>query len=519
MRKHLTDTRPAGMRSFTPYAEFKIKMAEAAKAGLISVGNEPEVVAIENADSNVDMSNPDAVPGSDSALGQVSPPFFQKKITIVADKQKKRGRKSSSTASDDESSAEIEAELADAQHVIDTLTAEFEGKIADQQNTISRMYEEMETLTFENTTLKLLFADFAISAHRQNKPTPRSFTSNTADQEDFPALPPPASRQSTGTQRPAQKQQQQSQKQQQSPKQQQLQHPHQASSTAAVVKPSSTFRATAKKPVLKIPTVDIHTVLVFPIKENDIRTTDMEVKTFVIALAAVLRSNSSPIKPLKVRALNKGGIALDTASKVDQAAMVAMISGSIAFQHVTARAASKLNPRLCIEGIRNEFIPDDVVRSLTQNNPEIFGKRPEAEDLRHVTTRTNNRSPTSVLIIEVTPAIRAKIMVNKTLRFDWCEGIVSDNIFIRQCMKCFAFGHLKNQCDEVTPAVCGCCGEAHLTIECQKKNTAAEIKSCVSCLSHPLYKSSASSHGARDSAKCPTFRSIIRRIQNNIQYV
>lgn len=409
---------------------------------------------------------------------------------------------------------------------------EQDAKITDMNNTISSLYAALEATKEENISLKLLLADQALEIQRLSATVATSAPLNKADSRsakptshapaiipvnrntnaattasstkvvnwsEFPPLPAPADTQSD---EPWQVQQRRKKK-----------------TPAAVAPTATTLRAAPKKIEMRIPTVDIHTVLVSPKQENTIRLTDVQVKTFVNVLATVLHGKSSPIKPLKVRALNKGGLAIDTASKTEQTALATILTSAVECQDYTVRTVPKLNPRLCIEGIRNEFIPDDVAGSLIKSNPGTFGLSPPIEDLRHVITRTNSRSPTSIIIIEVSPAIRAKILTTKSLKLGWAEGTVTDNLYIRQCQNCFAFGHLKNTCPIDQKAACGNCGAAHRTFECPTRNTPGVAKACVLCTGHPLFDSSAQTHGASESSKCPSYRALARKIQNNIQYV
>lgn len=403
-----------------------------------------------------------------------------------------------SEAEESEAEETIEIDEDDAQTAIDTLSEEYEKTITEQYATISALYAQVENLREENISLKLLVADNALMYLRKESNTqPQSANADAAYMSQYPALNSPKAKNSW------------------------QEHATMKTTVIKAVKKPTIFatRPGPKKTEVKIPAVDIHTVLISPRLETTTRTTDAQVKSFVNLLATDLRKKGSLIKPLKVRAINNGGLAIDLPSKNDQDDIVKLLDTTSAGDGFRARAVLKLNPRLRIEGIRNEFIPDNIVQSLAENNTDIFGSSPSDEELRHITTTTNIRSRTSTIIIEVSPAVRAKIMKKKSVKLDMTEGTVSDNLYIRQCRKCFAFGHLKSNCPDKNKKACGSCGGEHLTVDCQTKNTLAGEKTCVICKFHPIFSSSANTHGASESSKCPSYRAVVRKVQNNIQYV
>ena len=86
---------------------------------------------------------------------------------------------------------------------------------------------------------------------------------------------------------------------------------------------------------------------------------------------------------------------------------------------------------------------------------------------------------------------------------------VVERIFVKQCYKCQALGHLISECKARTPN-CFRCGGSHFSRDCTSR-TRADMK-CINCehSSNPLTRSSANTHSAA-SLDCPTIKQFLAK--------
>ena len=112
-------------------------------------------------------------------------------------------------------------------------------------------------------------------------------------------------------------------------------------------------------------------------------------------------------------------------------------------------------------------------------------------------------------VVELSPALRARLMSSKKVNIKWSRCRISDHVSVLQCYKCFKFGHVAKKCKN--KECCAKCGGEHLTNTCEVK----EKYSCINCSCANI---SPANHAAYDKAKCSMLRGIIDRKVSSIDY-
>ena len=388
---------------------------------------------------------------------------------------------------------------------------EYELTINEQRETIAKLTSTLDKVTEQNIVLKLALADMTLkvfNAKSSSEATPNKSQSSGGSQsrksvasEEFPRLPEPTNNMSSAS-TPV--------------------------GVQSIARPTNKapLSFSTKKPVVSLPKTETFTVLISPPLPTTVRSSASDVKKLTGWLGRAILPLATKVQICKVRALNKGCFAVDTCSAAEQTVIINLINNSTDLgQGITARPATKFNPRLRIDGIRKEFVAADkdvILDDLLNYNKDL--QQASADDIKVVTVLGSDKIPTAVVIIEVSPAIRSAIMKTKALSLGLASGVVSDHVFIKQCNRCYDFGHHVSQCTLSADTVCGKCSLEHSTSSCpthaiaNKANRANKGKCCASCLRHPLFKKDAHTHGAMESGICPSYKALIRRIQNNITY-
>ena len=114
------------------------------------------------------------------------------------------------------------------------------------------------------------------------------------------------------------------------------------------------------------------------------------------------------------------------------------------------------------------------------------------------------------LVVEVSPAMRRVFQEQGRIYLRYSSCKFADHVWIMQCYRCLAFGHLARDCKGAQH--CGHCAKAHETKDCANKN---QLPRCHNCLSKNNVISVDIKHSATDAERCPILsRKIKDRIAN-----
>lgn len=165
----------------------------------------------------------------------------------------------------------------------------------------------------------------------------------------------------------------------------------------------------------------------------------------------------------------------------------------------------KFNPRLMVRGIPTGMSAEEIREELILQN---FNAN-EITDLKviYVFPARDGRKTTSC-VLEVSAGIR-NVLKNKNklyLRYSVCS--VSDYVWIRQCYRCLAFGHLARNCE--SQPKCGHCAEAHEMKNCKVRK---DQPKCGNCMRTGRLPPPDLIHSAFDTKNCPI---LVRKFKERI---
>lgn len=215
-------------------------------------------------------------------------------------------------------------------------------------------------------------------------------------------------------------------------------------------------------------------VLIYPTDESaqDSEETKKAVKEVVVP-------KSSGIQVRAVKKIQRGGIVVETATK----------QGAVKIREITSKVPTirlaepkRILPKVLIYDIEQNMTEEEFKEYLYTQN--LTDKDIKVEDVRnHVKLcfKTGRRDlPVCNWVVEVTPEIRAVLMMEGRAYLDFAACKVVDYLAVSRCFKCQGYGHVEKTCKRIGGPLCAHCGKVgHLKAQCPSIN---EKPSCINCL-------------------------------------
>ncbi|XP_020295237.1 uncharacterized protein LOC109860519 [Pseudomyrmex gracilis] len=168
---------------------------------------------------------------------------------------------------------------------------------------------------------------------------------------------------------------------------------------------------------------------------------------------------------------------------------------------------TKLRPRLILHDVPVDMSREDLKTELIALN---LDRTIDTDvDVIYIFPPKRNRAYVSC-IIEVFPAIRAKLLTGSHVYINYSTCRLEDYVRVLQCYKCLAFGHISKNCSAAS--LCGHCAEAHEMKDCPKKDSTALCGNC------KRWMNEEQPHSALDGKTCPILRKRLEEKIKNINY-
>lgn len=170
---------------------------------------------------------------------------------------------------------------------------------------------------------------------------------------------------------------------------------------------------------------------------------------------------------------------------------------------------TKLKPRLILHNVPVGMTKDEIKTDLIALNLDM--QTDTVSDINIIYTFPPKDKKTSVsCVIEVSPAIRTKLLKNSRVYINYSTCRLEDYIRVLQCYKCLAFGHLSKHC--TAESLCGHCAGTHEMKNCPNRSSTAICGNCKRWLHEEL------SHSALDGRSCSILKKRLQEKIRNINY-
>ena len=179
---------------------------------------------------------------------------------------------------------------------------------------------------------------------------------------------------------------------------------------------------------------------------------------------------------------------------------------------VRAEPARRSRPLVIVKGVSKDVSDDDVVGLIIQQNPGLGAKD---DDVRRRFIRRNRKEHLFNIVLEVSPAVRVKLLQQERVNVDHQRLRVDDFSSLLQCYKCLGFGHTRAKCSSDVSVCSHCASTEHQFDVCPNKTDKEKLK-CHNCSKSG--KSSDVKHSATSEKTCPQIKSMQKRIISRTDY-
>ncbi|GFX80693.1 uncharacterized protein TNCV_499601 [Trichonephila clavipes] len=140
-----------------------------------------------------------------------------------------------------------------------------------------------------------------------------------------------------------------------------------------------------------------------------------------------------------------------------------------------ASVPKKRNPAIIIKNVPNEVKNEDLLKVITEQNPEIVV---DDESIRQCRVRFTLKTfqHTRHVVIETHPTVRKSILRQTRLKIIWSACDVDDFLIINRCFNCLGYNHRADECNNAL--ACFHCSGEHKGQDCPNRDAAA----CTNCI-------------------------------------
>lgn len=170
--------------------------------------------------------------------------------------------------------------------------------------------------------------------------------------------------------------------------------------------------------------------------------------------------------------------------------------------------AKMLDPVVAFKGVSSSIKNEELAKSICSMTTQLRGM----EDKFRYMFDMKSGSSTRGVVFRVAPSVY-RILVGLGRVFTINQVInVSKKVLVRQCQRCYSFGHNTKQCESLGfQPKCHTCGQKEAGHKCTK------VISCANCSQHPKYKHEDLSHPP-NCDRCPIYDLQFKRTEQKTNY-
>lgn len=176
--------------------------------------------------------------------------------------------------------------------------------------------------------------------------------------------------------------------------------------------------------------------------------------------------------------------------------------------------SEKKNPRIIVFNIDETELEDEdslIKKVIIQNNMDT---NPNERELKIVHNFKDRKGLINV-ILQLDVHSYECIQRKQKLYIGWKSCSFKDSVNVKQCYKCWKFGHLAKDCRKELP-ICQTCAGEHKVDKCQSNEvccTNCKYASEVLKVPNIDYE-----HNAHDRLKCESYKRVVKELQEKIRY-
>ena len=177
-------------------------------------------------------------------------------------------------------------------------------------------------------------------------------------------------------------------------------------------------------------------------------------------------------------------------------------------EHATIYKPKKLDPIVVLKSVSKQTNTDNLPKLICDANlnPLLAGCEKKLKVMFVIKSQREYQD----VVLRVNPHVYEILMSLGYVYTDFEKIIVKNKILVKQCQKCFKFGHTTNQCEN--PSLCVKCGRTADT-----NHNCPDTHRCINCASHAKYKNHDLNHPP-NKPLCPVYNDQIKRLINMTCY-
>ncbi|GFW15813.1 gag-like protein [Trichonephila clavipes] len=140
-----------------------------------------------------------------------------------------------------------------------------------------------------------------------------------------------------------------------------------------------------------------------------------------------------------------------------------------------ASVPKRRNPAIIVKNVPNKVNNEDLLKVITEQNPEIVV---DDESIRQCRVRFTLKTfqHTRHVVIETHPTVRKSLLRQTRLKIIWSACDVDDFLITNRCFNCLGYNHRADECNNAL--ACFHCSGEHKGQDCPNRDAAA----CTNCI-------------------------------------
>ena len=255
-----------------------------------------------------------------------------------------------------------------------------------------------------------------------------------------------------------------------------------------------------QKPPKDIHVSHLKTLIVKPKQQQDIKTTSREIK---------LKINPALVgAPIKYYKETKSGQIVIKSDTIENLENLSKHATQVLGNNYELNIKEQENPKIKIVGLKNNYQKgEDLIAELKVLNRVID----EKDKIKITYTRQSKKTKKWTVFADTSGATFGKL-VNSRLDIGWGWCHVYEDLNIKRCYKCSAFGHKTTEC--IKEQTCTFCGGNHRRYECEE--TKPRCSNCIYVNKH--YNTNHQIEHDSESEECPILAKKSKLARERINY-